>query len=164
MLLRLSLIHISARHRKGSRLFGRNPYCRRRLSGSKDRMLHSLPRAWSVSYTHLDVYKRQFRGRVREVGQRLLEHYGGSCQCRKYLFIVHRSLSVAFGNPFHDGDVYKRQVLETESGDFRLAPAYDLINTKLHVDEMCIRDSRWAVPIRTLRRRNSPLRSRSLST
>ena len=36
-----------------------------------------------------------------------------------------------------NGDAHLKNfsVLETESGDFRLAPAYDLINTKLHVDD-----------------------------
>ena len=36
-----------------------------------------------------------------------------------------------------NGDAHLKNfsVLETESGDFRLSPAYDLINTKLHVDD-----------------------------
>lgn len=36
-----------------------------------------------------------------------------------------------------NGDAHLKNfsVLETESGDFRLAPAYDLINTKLHVED-----------------------------
>ena len=36
-----------------------------------------------------------------------------------------------------NGDAHLKifSVLETESGDFRLSPAYDLINTKLKVDD-----------------------------
>ncbi len=36
-----------------------------------------------------------------------------------------------------NGDAHLKNfsVIETESGDFRLAPAYDLINTKLHVED-----------------------------
>lgn len=44
---------------------------------------------------------------------------------------------VVFNFLICNGDAHLKNfsVLETESGDFRLAPAYDLINTKLHVDD-----------------------------
>ncbi len=44
---------------------------------------------------------------------------------------------IIFNFLMSNGDAHLKNfsVLETESGDFRLAPAYDLINTKLHVDD-----------------------------
>lgn len=44
---------------------------------------------------------------------------------------------VVFNFLFCNGDAHIKNfsVLETQDGDFRLSPAYDLINTKLHVDD-----------------------------
>lgn len=44
---------------------------------------------------------------------------------------------VLFNFLFSNGDAHLKNfsVLETSRGDFRLAPAYDLLNTHLHVDD-----------------------------
>lgn len=44
---------------------------------------------------------------------------------------------ILFNYIFSNGDAHLKNfsILETESGDYRLSPAYDLINTRLHVDD-----------------------------
>lgn len=48
---------------------------------------------------------------------------------------IFRSHHIQFSDLQRRRPSEKFSVLETESGDFRLSPAYDLINTKLHVDD-----------------------------
>lgn len=46
---------------------------------------------------------------------------------------------VVFNYLFSNGDAHLKNfsVLESENGDYLLSPAYDLINTRLHVDDSC---------------------------
>lgn len=48
---------------------------------------------------------------------------------------IFRSHHIQFSDLQRRRHLKNFSVLETESGDFRLSPAYDLINTKLHVDD-----------------------------
>ena len=73
-LLRLSLIHIFRRHPLGAGRDKRQAAARRRQDGERHFRRHAAARRHGpVSYTHLDVYKRQTLGRV--INELMLEQF-----------------------------------------------------------------------------------------
>jgi serine/threonine-protein kinase HipA len=74
----------------------------------------------------------KYDGSYEELG-RLLQRYvpAWRIEIEKYFVLV------VFNFLFSNGDAHLKNfsLLETTSGDYILAPAYDLINTRLHVDD-----------------------------
>ena len=47
-----------------------------------------IPSAGTVSYTHLDVYKRQAQSSIRDTNMEILQFHVRNCQYWKSLFIL----------------------------------------------------------------------------
>lgn len=71
---------------------------------------------------------------------------------------------LVFNYLFSNGDAHLKNfsVLETPLGDFRLSPAYDLLNTRIHIDDQNFALEDGLLP-RTLTRGNVPEQFRALA-
>lgn len=84
----------------------------------------------STPQTHGENYK--YKGNYLELFEQMKGHLPAYKVEAAKLFKV-----IVFNYLFSNGDAHLKNfsLLETPQGDFRLSPAYDLINTRMHVDD-----------------------------
>ncbi len=74
----------------------------------------------------------KYESSYEEIGVLIKKHVGAAAIELERFFSL-----VLFNYLFSNGDAHLKNfaLLETDSGDYLLSPAYDLINTKLHIDD-----------------------------